>query len=105
MRSKILGVQDANDVLRSAAPERNARVLRFQDRVDDLSGRIVGVNRHHLGAVDHDVGHFQLAEAKDILDVFRPPDLHFAVFRGDFDQPLDLGLAQNLMMRAFGHMQ
>ena len=51
----------------------------FSTAFDDLFRRIVGVDRHHLGAVDHDVGDVKLAEAKNILDVFGLADLHLAM--------------------------
>ena len=99
---QVLGVQDADDVFRRTAPQRNARVFGAQHRVDDLLRRIVGVDRHHLGAVDHDVGHFELAQAKDVLDVFGLAVLHLAVLGRLLDQAFDLDVGQDFVMRAFG---
>ena len=65
------------------------------------SGRIVGVDRHHLGAVDHHVGHFEVAEAEDILDVFGLAHLHLAVLGRFLDQPLDLDVGEDFLLRAF----
>ena len=59
---QVLGVQDADDVLGLVAPQRDARELGLEHCVDDLFGRIVGVDRHHLGAMDHDIGHRQVAQ-------------------------------------------
>ena len=61
---QILGMQDADDVLRRVAPERDARVLGLQRRGDDLLRWAVGIDRHHFGAVDHHVGHRQIAQVE-----------------------------------------
>ena len=66
----------------------------------DLLRRIVGVDRHHLGAVDHHVGDFELAEPEDVLDVFGLADLHLAVLGGDLHEPLDLDVGQDFLLRA-----
>ena len=74
---------------------------RLEHRLDDLLGRVVGIDRHHLGAVDHHVGDLQLAEAEDVVDVFGLADRHLAVLGGLLDQPLDLDVGQDLVMRGF----
>ena len=61
---QILGVQDADDVLRLALPQRNACDLRFQHLLHHLLGRIVGADRDHLGAMDHDVGDGEIAQVE-----------------------------------------
>ena len=53
---QILGVDDADDVLRLVSQSGHAGVGGRQDLVDDLVRRLVGVDRVHVGAVDHDVG-------------------------------------------------
>ncbi len=55
-------MQDSDDVFRLVAPDRNARVLRLQDLLDDPVRRIVGIECLHLGAMDHDVVDAQRAE-------------------------------------------
>ena len=77
---EVLGVQDADDVLGLSLPQRHPRDLRFQHRLDHLLGRVVGANRDHLGAVDHDVGDGEIAQiqkpaehvAVEPLDAARP---------------------------------
>jgi hypothetical protein len=59
---QVLGVQDADDVLRLVAPQRNAGVFGRQHLAHDVLGRQVGVDQHHLGAMDHDVGDLKLAQ-------------------------------------------
>ena len=50
------------------APERHARDRRVEHRVDDLLGRIVGVDRDHLGAVDHHVGDREVAQIEQAAE-------------------------------------
>ena len=40
---------------------------------------IVGIDRHHFGAVNHHVGDFEIAEAENVLDVFGFALFHLAV--------------------------
>ena len=45
------------------------RVYRgLEHGVDDLLGRIVGVDRDHLGAVDHDVGDGEVAQVEQAAE-------------------------------------
>ena len=83
------------------APQRDARVLGLEHGIDDLLRRIVGVDRHHLGAMDHDVGDFELAEAEDILDVFGLALLHLAVLGRHLHQSFDLDIGQDFLLRGF----
>ena len=55
-------MQHAENVVRRAAPHRQPADGGAEHRVDDLARRFVGVEHHHLGAVDHDVGHGELAQ-------------------------------------------
>ena len=65
---QILGVQHADDVLRLVAPQRNAGVFGRQHLAHQLLRRQVGVDHHHLGAVDHDVGDLQLAQVEQAAE-------------------------------------
>ena len=65
-----------------------------------LSGGSPDVDRVHVGAVDHDVGDFEFAEAEEVVDVFRLRLLHLAVLGRDLDQAFDLGVGQDLLVRA-----
>jgi hypothetical protein len=55
-------MQDADDVLRLVAPQWNAGEARLEHGVDDVRRRIVGIDSRHLGAMDHDIGHRQVAQ-------------------------------------------
>ncbi len=98
---QVLGVQDADDVLGLVAPQRDAGELGLEHRADDLFRRIVGIDRHHLGAMDHDVGNFEVAEAENVLDVFRLALFHLAVLGRHLDEPLDLDVGEDFLLRAF----
>jgi hypothetical protein len=68
---------------------------------DDFFRRIVGVDRHHLGAVNHDVGDFEVAKAENVLDVFGFALFHLAVLGRHLHEPFDLGVAQDFLLRTF----
>ena len=72
---------------------------RVEHGVDDLLRRIVGIDRHHLGAVDHHVGDLKLAEPEHVLDVFGLADLHLAVLGRLLHQPLDLDVGEDFLVR------
>ena len=57
-------MQNADDVVGGAAPQRHARMRALQDLAHHRLGRIVGIDRTHLGAMDHDVGDFQLVQVQ-----------------------------------------
>ena len=85
-----------------SAPQRHARVRgAASTALDDVLRRIVGVDGDHLGAMDHHVGDFELAEAEDVVDVFGLADRHLAVLGRFLDQPLDLDVGQDLVLRGF----
>ena len=65
---KILGVQDADDVLGFALPQRDARDLGLEHGLHHLLRRIVGADRDHLGAVDHDVGDGEVAQIEQTAE-------------------------------------
>ena len=76
---QILGVQDADDVLGLFAPQRDARVFGLEHGIDDCLRRIVGIDCHHFGAVNHHIGDFEVAKAEHVLDVFGFALFHLAV--------------------------
>ena len=65
---QVLGVQDADDVLRRVAPQRNARDRRGEHGLDDVLGRIVGVDGDHLGAMDHHVVDGEVAQVEQAAE-------------------------------------
>ena len=65
---QILGVQHADDVFRLVAPQRNAGVFGRQHLAHQFFRRQVGVDHHHLGAMDHDVGDLQLAQIQQAAE-------------------------------------
>src|SRR5664280_3860609 len=75
---QILHVQDADDVFRIAAPERQPRHRRGDHRVDQVFGRIVCVQGDHAGAVDHHVGHHQVAQIEHAAEHVTVERLHVA---------------------------
>ena len=95
---QILGVQHADDVLRLVAPQRNPGVFGGQDLAHQLFRRQVGVQRHHRGPMHHHVGDREIAEPEHVLDVFGLAAFHLAVLGGFADQPLDLGVGQDLVL-------
>ena len=100
-REQILGVEDADDVLRLVSPQRQAGVGAGERRLDDLLRGIVGVDCPHGGAVDHHVGDFQFAEPEQIVDILGLAFLHFAVLGGNLDEAFDLDVGENFLMRGF----
>ena len=62
--------------------------------VDDLARRIVGIEHDHVGAVDHDVGHGQLAQVEHAAEHVAVELLHVAVAMQQID-----GAAQLLARR------
>jgi hypothetical protein len=51
--------------------------------------------------MNHHVGHFQIAEPENVLDVFRLTNLHLAVLGGDLDESFDFGVGEDFQLRAF----
>ena len=58
-------MQHADDIVGAVAPQRQPRHRRRQHGVGDVLRRIVGVQHHHFGAVDHDVGDRELAQIEN----------------------------------------
>ena len=58
-------MQDADDVFRLTAPQRDAGDIGFEHGLDHLLRRIVGADRDHLGAVDHHVGDDEIAQVEE----------------------------------------
>ena len=101
---QIFHVQNADDVLRVAAPERQPRHRRGDDRIDNILGLIVGVERDHVGAVDHDVGDHQIAQIEHAAEHVTVERLHiaFAVQQVDGAAQL-LARRQHLLILADRH--
>ena len=64
-----------------------------------FSGGSVDVDRMHVGAVDHDVGDLELAEAEEVVDVLGLGLLHLAVLGRHLDQALDLDIGEDVLVR------
>ena len=64
------------------------------------SGRKIGVEHHHLGAMNHHVGNLQLAKAENVLDVLRLALFHLAMLGRHLHQPPDLDVGQDFLLRA-----
>ena len=69
-------MQHADDVVGIAAPERHARIGRGEHFAHEFVGRQVGVERAHLGAMDHRVADRNLVE-------FQQPAEHVALVARD----------------------
>ncbi len=102
---QILGVQHADDVFRLVAPQRNAGVFGGQHLAHQFVRRQVGIDHHHRGAVDHDVGDGEVAEAEDIVNVFGLAAFDPAVHGGFLHQPFDLGVGEDFVLRGFLHAE
>ena len=61
---QILGVEDADDVFRLVAPQGNAGVFGREHLAHQILRRQVGVDHHHLGAMNHHVGNLKLAQVQ-----------------------------------------
>ncbi len=61
-------MQHTDNIFWLAAPQRQAGELRGKHGAHDLFRRIVGANHHHLGAVNHDVGDFQLTQIEQAAE-------------------------------------
>src|SRR5262249_29456130 len=59
-----VGVEYADDVLSLAAPQRNARDRLGEDGLDHLLRRIVDAHGDHIGPMDHDIGHHEVAQVE-----------------------------------------
>ena len=51
-----------------SAPQRHARHRRGEHRLDDLLGRLAGIDGDHLGAVDHHVGDREVAQVEQAAE-------------------------------------
>ena len=72
-----------------------------QHLAHELVRRHVGIDHHHLGAVDHDVGDCEVAEAEDVVDVFGLAAFDLAVLGRFLHQPFDLGVGEDFVLRGF----
>ena len=64
-RKQGLGVQDTNDIVHFVFPHGNPRMDAIQHGIDDILDGQGGIEGFHLGAVDHDICHFQILEIKN----------------------------------------
>ena len=72
-------MQDADDLLAFAAPQRHPGMRALQRRVDDLLGRQIDVDRVHRGPVHHDVRDGELAKIEHAAEHVAV-ELHHAAF-------------------------
>jgi hypothetical protein len=87
---EVLGVQHADDVLRLAAVERQARVVGVEAEPQDLARGQVGVDHLDAGAVEHDLldrALMQVERAQKPVAVFL---LHHALGMADGQRAHDL---------------
>ena len=61
----------------------------FEHRGDDLLRRVVGIDRHHLGAVDHHVGDRQIAQVEQPAQHVAVVLLHAAFAVQQIDRAAD----------------
>ena len=87
---QILGVEHADDVLGLVFPDRHARILRLQNRVDDLTVGFVGVHGLHLGAMYHDVEHLKIGQVENAAEHMRIVFLHAAIALAKLDRATQL---------------
>ena len=81
------------------------RVYGGQHLAHQFARRQVGVDHHHGGTVNHHVGHREVTEAEDVVDVFGLAAFDLAVHGRFFHQPLDLEVGENLVLRGFLHAE
>src|SRR5690606_38302351 len=86
-RQQILGQQDAEHVVDAFADHREAGVRRFDDRGQEFTGRLGGLDGAHLRTRDHDVPYLHVGDLQGALDDRQ---------RLDIEDLVALGLAQQL---------
>ncbi len=92
---EILGVQDADDVVRIAPPQRQARIGRFDRLAHHLLRRQVGVDEPHLGPVDHHVADRHLRELEQAAEHVAVGALDLALAVQDVDRAHQLLVARD----------
>jgi hypothetical protein len=75
-------------------------VWALQDLAHHRFGRIVGIDRAHIGAVDHDVGDFELGEVEQAADAVAILAHHEAVAAEIVDRAAQLVLRRALRLDA-----
>ena len=89
---EVLGVDDADDVLRLAAEDRDAGVRRVDRLLEDLGRRGVGVDHLDVAAVHHHLLDLPLVEVERAEEEVAVGLLHRAVGVVQGDRPGDLVL-------------
>ena len=92
---EILGVQDADDVVRIAPPQGKARIGRFDRLAHHLLRRQVGVDEPHLGPVDHHVADRHLGEFEQAAEHVAVVALDLALAVQDVDRAHQLLVARD----------
>src|SRR5262249_35047505 len=73
---EVAHMENADDVLGRAPPQRNTRHRPLENGLDDLLGRLAHVRGDDLGAVDHDIRNGEVAQVQE-------PAEHVAVLLSD----------------------
>src|SRR5690606_855788 len=66
-------MQHADDIVEGASPKRQACMRALEDFPHHRLGRHVGIDRTHVGAVDHHVGYLELVELGQIEQRIQAP--------------------------------
>jgi hypothetical protein len=102
---QVLGVDDADDVVGLAAPHRHARIGAFEDLGDDVRRFLkVAIDHLHRGAVDHDVGDFQLGEVEQAAEAIALLLDHRAFLVQHLDRAADFLLRAQHRSRIVGEI-
>ena len=98
---EILGMDDADDILRLVLPDGNAGMRPGQDLLDDLRRRARRHRRERmLVRWTMTSKTLELAEAEEVVDVLGLLLLDLAVLGRDFDQACDLVVGEDVLVRA-----
>ena len=92
---QVLGVQDANNIVRLPAPEGHAGIGRSDHFAHQLVRRKIGVDEPHFGAVNHHVRDRDLGQFQKTAEHVALVALDFAFAMQDVDRAHEFFMAGN----------